>query len=78
MPDINRDLVPRETTFSPRMGNVYQDVRVTVDRAHLGDFHHHGPPPQERARSAVLDSLKYPGMYNCRDVLTEAYGGTFD
>lgn len=72
-PGINRDL-----TFPTRIGHHYQGVHVLADRVHLGDSYHHEPSPGERALNAVLENLRYPGMYDRRDFLKEAHKGTFD
>jgi len=72
-PGINSDLA-----FPTRIGHHYQGVHVLADSVHLGDSYHHEPSPQERAISAVLESLEYPGMHDRRDAVAEAHEGTFD
>jgi hypothetical protein len=64
--------------FPERVGHLYDGVHVVGGRAQLGDVYHYEPSPEERALEAVLESLKYPGMLDRRDVLTEAHQGTFD
>jgi hypothetical protein len=66
--------------LTPRSGHGYQDINIGgSSRVHMGDaYHHHGPSPDERALSAILDSLSYPGMHDRRDALAEAHEGTFD
>jgi hypothetical protein len=63
--------------FPTRVGHCFDGVHVTGS-AHLGDVYHYEPSPEERAINAVLESLRYPGMYDRRDALTEAHEGTFD
>jgi hypothetical protein len=63
--------------FPQRVGHYYDGVNVTGS-AHLGDVYHHEPSPEERALNAVLGSLRYTGMHDRRDALTEAHEGTFD
>lgn len=61
-----------------RIGHHYDSVHVSGDRTHLEDVYHYEASPEERALNAVLENLKYPGMYDRRDALTEAHEGTFD
>lgn len=57
----------------------YHDINPSgSSRVHLGDVHHHGQSPDERAFNAILESLSYPGMTDRRDALAEAHEGTFD
>ena len=75
-----RDINPafrQDMPFPERIGHLYDGVHVTGS-AHLGDVYHHEPSLEERALDAVLESLRYPGMYDRRDTLTEAHEGTFD
>jgi hypothetical protein len=77
---ITRDINPafrRDMPFPERIGHLYDGVHVTGS-AHLGDVFHYEPSPEERALNAVLESLRYPGMHDRRDTLTEAHEGTFD
>jgi hypothetical protein len=65
--------------LTPRPGHGYQDINIGgSSRVHMGDaYHHHGPSSDERALSAILESLSYPGMYDRRGALAEAHEGTF-
>jgi hypothetical protein len=66
--------------LTPRSGHGYQDINIGgSSRVHMGDaYYRHGPSPDERALSAILESLSYPGMFDRRDALAEAHEGTFD
>jgi hypothetical protein len=66
--------------LTPRSGHGYQDINIGgSSRVHMGDaYYQHGPSPDERALSAILESLSYPGMFDRRDALAEAHEGTFD
>jgi hypothetical protein len=63
--------------FPERIGHLYDGVHVTGS-AHLGDVYHYKPSPEEQALNAVLVSLRYPGMHDRRDAVTEAHEVTFD
>jgi hypothetical protein len=65
--------------LTPRSGRGYQDINIGgSSRVHMGDaYHQHGPSPDERALSAILESLSYSGMHDRRDALAEAHEGTF-
>jgi hypothetical protein len=67
-------------SLAPRSGHEYQNNHIGGNsRVQMGDaYHQYGPSPDERALSAILESLSYPGMYDRRDNLAEAHEGTFD
>jgi hypothetical protein len=64
--------------FPERIGHFYDSLQVSGGRVQLGDVYHYKPSPEEQALNAILDSLRYPGMHDRRDTLTEAHEGTFD
>jgi hypothetical protein len=64
--------------FPERIGHFYDNLQVSGGRVQLGDVYHYKPSPEEQALNAILDSLRYPGMHDRRDTLTEAHEGTFD
>jgi hypothetical protein len=67
-------------SLAPRSGHEYQDNNIGGNsRVHIGDaYHQHGPSPDERTSSAILENLSYPGMFDRWDALGEAHEGTFD
>lgn len=50
-----------------------------ASRSHLGDiYNQYGPSPDQQTFQAVLDSLRYDGMYDRIDRLSSAERGTWD
>jgi hypothetical protein len=64
--------------FPERIGHLYDGVHIVGGRTQLGDVYHYKQSPEEQALNAILESLRYPGMHDRRDGLTEAHEGTFD
>jgi hypothetical protein len=64
--------------FPERIGHLYDSLQVSGGCVQLGDVYHYKPSPEEQALNAVLESLRYPGMHDRRDAVTEAHEGTFD
>jgi hypothetical protein len=62
--------------LAQRVGNDYNNIHIEGGRIVLGNVY--GQSPDERAFAAILDSLRYDGMTDRRDTLTEAQEGTFD
>jgi hypothetical protein len=60
-------------------GHSYTNSYISgSSRVHMGDAHHyHGPSPDERAFSSMLESLYYEGMNDRRNRLSSAERGTF-
>jgi hypothetical protein len=53
-------------SLAPHSGHEYQDNNIGGNsRVHMGDaYHQHGPSPDERTLSAILENLSYPGMFD--------------
>jgi len=77
----NRDKYPSSySAMASRPGHSYSNIYNSDNsRNHFGDaYYHYGPPPDQQAFQAVLDSLRYDGMDDRLNRLDSAERGTFE
>ncbi|KAM0723523.1 hypothetical protein Q7P37_000510 [Cladosporium fusiforme] len=59
-------------------GTSYKNIDISNSQVHLGDVHNQGQSRDQQILQQLLESLRYDGMEDRRNMLAEAERGTFE